>query len=530
MDPAEDVTVLSRLRAIRTAEERGDSRVQRALAGATVFITGGTGFLGKQLIEKLFRSCRDIKKVYLLSRDKKGVAMEDRLKAVLQDPVFDSVRAVNPGFEGRLVPVAGDVQQLRLGLSDDDWNMLAEEVNIIYHAAATVRFEEPIKLAILTNVRGTREMIELAKNTKNLRAFVHVSTAFTNCKKIEVFEKFYPSPVPAQTIIEFVETVDESRLDAITPKLLGDFPNTYSFSKAIAEDAVRTLAADLPACVIRPAIVLPSACEPAPGWVDVGNVFGPSGLLLGFGLGLAHTMLVDPEARNEMVPVDYVNNLTIAATYDTVRRYENGDKDTRIYTLSNIRNMVNWKILKSVLISEGRQLLSPQTMWYCGSVEATNRYSYFFLLLFLHFIPAVLADVVFKVTGSSFRLTQIYTKMYKLQTTLRYFHVSKFLFHDDHTMELFNSLSDTDKKIFFFDMAELNFYVFIRYWWLGIRKYILKDGLKGTEEAVNRQKWFRIASYVLFALYAYGIFKLGVFLLSVLSVGLSFVCRNLSQC
>ncbi|CAG9131828.1 unnamed protein product [Plutella xylostella] len=225
MDPAEDVAVLSRLRAIRTAEERGDSRVQRAFSGATVFITGGTGFLGKQLIEKLFRSCRDIKKVYLLSRDKKGVAMEDRLKTVLQDPVFDSVRAVNPGFERRLVPVAGDVQQLRLGLSDDDWNMLAEEVNIIYHAAATVRFEEPIKLAILTNVRGTREMIELAKNTKNLRAFVHVSTAFTNCKKVEVFEKFYPSPVPAQTIIEFVETVDESRLDAITP----NFQHTWRF-------------------------------------------------------------------------------------------------------------------------------------------------------------------------------------------------------------------------------------------------------------------------------------------------------------
>ncbi|CAG9131826.1 unnamed protein product [Plutella xylostella] len=156
---------------------------------------------------------------------------------------------------------------------------------------------------------------------------------------------------------------------------------------AIAEDAVRTLAADLPACVIRPAIVLPSACEPAPGWVDVGNVFGPSGLLLGFGLGLAHTMLVDPEARNEMV--QWTTNPQVRAHQRRVG-----------------------------------SCFSPQTMWYCGSVEATNRYSYFFLLLFLHFIPAVLRDVVFRVTGSSFRLTQIYTKMYKLQTTLRYFHVS----------------------------------------------------------------------------------------------------------
>ena len=45
----------------------------------SVFITGGTGFLGKVLVEKLLRSCPDIKTIYLLMRPKKGQNIERRL-------------------------------------------------------------------------------------------------------------------------------------------------------------------------------------------------------------------------------------------------------------------------------------------------------------------------------------------------------------------------------------------------------------------------------------------------------------------
>ena len=45
----------------------------------SVFITGGTGFLGKVLVEKLLRSSPDIKTIYLLMRPKKGHDIHDRL-------------------------------------------------------------------------------------------------------------------------------------------------------------------------------------------------------------------------------------------------------------------------------------------------------------------------------------------------------------------------------------------------------------------------------------------------------------------
>ncbi|XP_048487960.1 fatty acyl-CoA reductase wat [Plutella xylostella] len=523
MDPASDIAMLSRMRNIRTAEERGDSRVQRAFSGATIFITGGTGFLGKQLIEKLFRSCRDIKKVYVLSRDKKGKSMEERLKETLQDPVFDEVRKVNSYFEKRLVPVAGDVAELRLGLSDDDWNMLAEEVNFIYHIAATVKFDEPLKVAILTNARGTREAITLAKETKDLKTFVYVSTAFSNCYNEEAFEKFYPTPVSAQTIIDLVETFDEERLDAITREILGGWPNTYSFSKAIAEDAVRTMATDIPTCVVRPGIVVPTACEPVPGWMDIGNVFGPSGILLGIGLGVTHTTLVNPDVRQDVVPVDYVNNLTIAATWDTVKRYERGHRDIKIYTLSNIRNFINYNSYVDVLDTEGRQLVTPKAMWYCGAIHAENKYTLFLFTLFMHYIPAFFVDIVLKLRGSKLRLMKIYKKAYRLNLILSYFMVREFRLHDDNTVDLFNRLSKTDRTIFHFDVADVDFRVFTKYWWLGLRKYILKDGLKGTARAVQKQKWLKVANYVLVIMYAFTVYKLLVFTGSILWMCLRFI-------
>ena len=48
----------------------------------SVFITGGTGFLGKTLIEKLLRSCYNLKKIYLLVRPKKGKTPSQRIEEI----------------------------------------------------------------------------------------------------------------------------------------------------------------------------------------------------------------------------------------------------------------------------------------------------------------------------------------------------------------------------------------------------------------------------------------------------------------
>lgn len=65
--------------------------------------------------------------------------------------------------------VAGDVSIAELGLSTKDREKIISETEIIYHCAATVRFDETLKKAVLLNVRGTKLMLDLAKQCKKLQ-------------------------------------------------------------------------------------------------------------------------------------------------------------------------------------------------------------------------------------------------------------------------------------------------------------------------------------------------------------------------
>lgn len=68
----------------------------------------------------------------------------------------------------KVTAIAGDVSAPDLALSPEDRKLLIEEVNIIFHCAATIRFDEALKKAVLLNVRGTKLMLDLAKEIKDL--------------------------------------------------------------------------------------------------------------------------------------------------------------------------------------------------------------------------------------------------------------------------------------------------------------------------------------------------------------------------
>lgn len=63
------------------------SEIQSFYKGKTVFITGGTGFMGKVLIEKLLYSCTDLNKIYILIRPKRGRTPEIRIDDMFKLPV-----------------------------------------------------------------------------------------------------------------------------------------------------------------------------------------------------------------------------------------------------------------------------------------------------------------------------------------------------------------------------------------------------------------------------------------------------------
>lgn len=53
----------------------------------SILITGASGFIGKQLLEKLLRSCSNLKKIYILLRDSNHTSASERLKHILSSAV-----------------------------------------------------------------------------------------------------------------------------------------------------------------------------------------------------------------------------------------------------------------------------------------------------------------------------------------------------------------------------------------------------------------------------------------------------------
>lgn len=117
-----------------------------------------------------------------------------------------------------MIPINGNVEELRLGISDDDRALLTSKVQVIFHAAANVRFNELMSSMVKSNVRSLRCIIELAKSCPNLKALVHVSTAFSNCTRKHIEEEFYEPAMDPHMLIELAEKCKAEDLVPLTRK------------------------------------------------------------------------------------------------------------------------------------------------------------------------------------------------------------------------------------------------------------------------------------------------------------------------
>lgn len=88
---------------------------------------------------------------------------------MLCDQLFDPLRALKPNFMEKIELVEGDVGAPGLGIAEDMKALLVEKIHVVFHGAATVRFEEPMKRAAAINVRGCRDITLLCKEMKNLK-------------------------------------------------------------------------------------------------------------------------------------------------------------------------------------------------------------------------------------------------------------------------------------------------------------------------------------------------------------------------
>lgn len=50
-----------------------------------------------------------------------------------------------PDLRERIIPVCGDILEPRLGLTAEDEAMVIADTNVVFHSAATVKFDEELK-------------------------------------------------------------------------------------------------------------------------------------------------------------------------------------------------------------------------------------------------------------------------------------------------------------------------------------------------------------------------------------------------
>ncbi|CAH0699599.1 unnamed protein product [Spodoptera exigua] len=491
---------------VEESQPLGDSQIQKLFAGSSVLLTGGTGFLGKLIVEKLLRSCPDLKKIFLLARPKKNKTITKRLQEQFDDVLYDRLRKECPDFINKISLVEGDVGQLDLGMCPEDRIKIMNEVEIIFHGAATVRFDEPLKTAVEINVRGTREMFKLARGCSKLKAFVHISTAYSNCPQNMIGEEFYESPLPGDKLIDLVETMEEKVINNITPGLLGDFPNTYAYTKAVAENIVKEYSKGLPVALFRPSIVIGTSKEPVSGWID--NVYGPTGVVVGAAVGLLHVLNCNPKVIADLVPGDMVVNACIATAWKTAKEYPSNHEDAPppdltppVYNyVSSEQRPLTWEKFMNYNEVYGFQVPTVQAIYYYLFHLTSSKFLYNLYCFLLHWIPAYIIDGIAVIIGKKPMLRKAYKKITKFSEVMAYFATREWKFDNTNTQQLFKELCDADKYMFDFDMSSLEwneyFYNYIR----GVRVYLLKDPVETVPQGLKKHNRLKYLHYTFCAI------------------------------
>ena len=103
-----------------------------AYRGKAVLLTGGTGFLGTALVEKMLRSLPSLGRLYLLVRPSRDKGARERFESdVLGSAAFLRLREeLGAAFEERVAEkvrvLEGDVHSGSLGLGSEDLAELSQ--------------------------------------------------------------------------------------------------------------------------------------------------------------------------------------------------------------------------------------------------------------------------------------------------------------------------------------------------------------------------------------------------------------------
>ncbi|XP_033204479.1 fatty acyl-CoA reductase 1-like [Bombus vancouverensis nearcticus] len=464
------------------------SSLEEFYADSGILVTGATGFVGKGLLEKLIRICPRIAAIFLLIRPKTNKTIEQRFKKLIDDPIYDAIKAKNTALFNRVYPVRGDVSLPDLGLSREDRNLLLEKVNIVFHIAATVTFNEPLHVAVNVNTKGTARVIQLWNEIRHPISFVHVSTAYSNANLPEIGEKIYTTSLTPWEVIDICDKLDNTSINEIEEKILKTYPNTYTFSKNLAEQIVASKCRDLPVAIMRPSIIGASLEEPCPGWIE--NMSALTSIILPVGKGCATAIRGTRDARLDLVPVDFVvDTIICTAWHVTLHR----DHEVKVYNCTSNAYPFKWGQMKDTIVKCCIETPLNDTLWYPGCPMIANRYIYNVRSVIPHILPAFIMDNFLRLRGSKPIWMKLLKNGNKLFISLQYFILHEWTFQRDNCSDLARKvkmLNDSDAVKL--DLRDMDWEKYIAMYQVGIKKFILKEDFNSiARQRLSRLFWIQ---------------------------------------
>jgi thioester reductase-like protein len=255
-------------------EKQSTSTKKAAGVGQNVLLTGGTGFLGAAILERIL-TAHERSRVTLLVRSSAKETARQRVENLLRRELGEDGAA---RFRSRVDVVEGDISLCGLGIDADRSDALLDRVDHVIHCAATIRFDLPVEVARRDNTHGTRNVLDFAGKLRHFHRLDYVGTAYVAGKRTGV--------------------VREDELDVGQ-----EFWNSYERTKMEAEGLVRAFARDHATCIHRPSIIVGNSKT---GKADA--MQGLYQLLPLYTRRLVLAIPADPTTHPDIVPIDWVTD------------------------------------------------------------------------------------------------------------------------------------------------------------------------------------------------------------------------------
>jgi len=330
-----------------------------------------------------------------------------------------------------------------------------------------------------------RNIVALAKDLKKCECVLHTSTAYSHSYKNNLEEEFLPATYDVDTLVKVLDLLTDEQADALTPAIIKPHPNTYTFTKCLAEGIMNAHAHELPVCVVRPAIVVAAWRQPTKGWTDTLN--GPAGLAIMIGMGILRSVQATADVSPGLVPVDIVANYLVVAPWDVATRGNRG----RVYNCTGQENRMSWGTFAARVMEHFRRDPLTDVIRYPSIVLIKPGHWNFgqklqaFWNFVCHQTPAATANTVAWWQGKESSklgkgLSMTMTVMNEYQPWLN----AEWFWDYDHQDEIMKAMPAKDRHDFELSTKNMDWAEYMRHFTEGLRPMLSKDGIAPAKTEV----------------------------------------------